>query len=117
MNTRKTITEQKLIRIPVKVDTYKVDLFWKDFIKAEVLENDIVLGFKWQEETAACGFGGNSIEDSPEYKVPYIIVSRDRVETDNEFLNRQILEVERQKQLEEKEKLEYLRLHAKYGNQ
>jgi hypothetical protein len=113
MNSRQT--KYTSIRLFVKRDKYKTDILWKDLIKVEgVCPNDKITHLGWVEEKVT-GFGGGYDIDNEEIEyIFYITVTRSRLETDEEFAGRMQDEENRRKGQEEQERLEYLRLRAKY---
>lgn len=116
MDARRTIDEVLTFQIPIdSVKTYKTDIFWKDILNIKGLqETDKIIDLHWKEEKES-GFGSLAYEDELEtYMIPEISISRKRQETDEEYLKRNREEADRIKRIEEKEKLEYLRLKAKF---
>jgi len=92
---------------------YKCDITWGDFLECKVLlKTDRVLNFTWREETSAVPFSCDDTERT--YYTFYIIVARKRPETDDEYFKRVKIEEDRKKEFEERERLEYLRLKAKF---
>jgi hypothetical protein len=110
MDNRRIIDEKLELRIkPGK--SYKEDITFNDLCKTlGAFPTDRVLGFTYRE-TKGVGFN----EDHT-YYYPALIVIRRRSETDEEYLIRQREEEQRNKETFEREKLEYLRLKAKFEN-
>lgn len=118
MEQRKIIEEKFTIKIGKQfAETYKKPYTWKDLMETEnVLPTDKVYNFCYVEEKES-GFGSMKMEDELEnYYYPAIVVIRARPETDEEFLKRKQNDEVFNREKEEKEKLEYLRLKAKFEN-
>lgn len=116
MESRKTIEERITIKIGKQfAETYKNPYTWKDLMETDkVLPTDTVYNFCYVEEKEN-GFGSMKMEDKlDDYYYPAIVVIRPRPETDDEYLKRKQQEQVYSKQTEEREKLEYLRLKAKF---
>jgi len=111
---RKTKTDFLRIRIPAK-DTYRYlggFCTWEELLKTEGIKlTDIVDGFSWDEERAGL-FSYDNTEETVD--IPIIVVKRSREETDEEYLERMKQDAVLKKSKEEREKLEYLRLKAKF---
>lgn len=116
MEERKTITDKMLFRVGknVKFETYRVDLSWKDIIETVgILPTDEFGGVKFFDEKVP-SFSYDTESSDETYSIAYVIVYRKRLETDDEFLKRMESEERSRKLREESEKLEYLRLKAKF---
>lgn len=79
-------------------------------MKTHLIDTDEFCGIAWKERS---GEGFKVIEPEP-YTELVIKIKRARLETDDEYSARQKIEVLRHDALEEKERLEYLRLKVKY---
>lgn len=119
MEQRRIVDEQIVLNIPVNTNNmhrYKPGIQWEELIKTkDVLPTDIVseIGYRTDKES---GFGSMKMEDELEdIHIATLVVIRKRPETDEEFLKRKQSDEMYNNQKEEKEKLEYLRLKAKYG--
>ncbi len=112
MESRQTIDEQIYIQIQ-SADTYHKDVSGESFknIFKEILDTDIIKGFVWKESK-----GGFMRDPDDTFYSPCIVVIRKRPENDEEFSKRMKEKAEREKQTEERERLEYLRSKAKYEN-
>jgi hypothetical protein len=89
-----------------------------DLIKSnedKLLPNDRILDFRW-DEARDTGFGNYSQEPPGMIYYPVMVVSRSVEETDDEYFKRMKRNEDNKKAIEQKEKLEYLRLKAKYEN-
>ena len=118
MNKREIVNEKLTIRIK-KGSSYKTMIFctWEELIATKkLLPGDQINGIMWVEhEYSTGGFGGMDYE--PDERVewyPAIVVVRPRPETDEEFEKRMKKKATFDEQNLEKEKLEYLRLKAKF---
>jgi hypothetical protein len=108
---KKVIAETIKLPIPVAMtEEWEVDIKWEELIAIkDVLPNDVFLGHTWEYKEVA-GFGS----EAKTYRVPFLVIRRQREETDDEYLLR-LKGVEKiLRQENEKEYLEYLRLKAKY---
>lgn len=108
---KKMIKETIKIPIPVAMtEEWEVDIKWEELIGTKgILPNDIFLGYTWEYKEVA-----SWCSDAKTYRAPYLVIRRERPETDDEYLLR-LKSVERTLIEEnEKEYLEYLRLKAKY---
>jgi hypothetical protein len=98
-------------------ETYKPLEFctWGELIKVEgILPTDIIHDLHY-EETEASGFGRMNIEDLGEkIYIPMVTVIRPRLENDEEYFARMKEQANREKEIETRERNEYLRLKAKY---
>jgi hypothetical protein len=113
METKRIVDERIYIRIPVSTETYKVDIKWEDFLKAKNINpTDVVNGFVWKEENITT-FGYDTEEPEP-HQVPYILITRRRPENDDEYSARMKEKAQFDAATETRERLEYLRLKAKY---
>lgn len=116
MEQRKFIDE--IINLPIGEglsEDYKKEYTWADLLKTKnILDTDIVWNFYYKEEKES-GFASMKTEDElGNYYYPVIQVKRCRPETDEEFLKRKQTEQSYRNKTEEQEKLEYLRLKAKF---
>ena len=106
---RQTIKD--LLEFPVSVKgglrEYKHGIAWEELTGTpDILSTDIFNGVTWHDSKSGFGYS----DESPTYYHPYVLVYRERLETDDEYFQRMKQEAVR----EEKEYLEYLRLKAKY---
>lgn len=119
MERRNTVTDTLFFRVGknVRYNTYKVDLKWKDILETEgPLPTDTYGGIHFQDEKQ-WGFGSMSTEDEAEtFEVAKMKVYRERSENDTEYFARMKRNAEQEKSNLEKERLEYLRLKAKFEN-
>ncbi len=108
---KKVITETIKLPIPVAVtEEWEIDIKWEELIATkDVLPNDVFLGHTWEYKEIA-GFGS----EAKTYRVPFLVIKRQREETDDEFFLRLKSADSITKEKEERERLEYLRLKAKY---
>lgn len=115
MDHRKIIDEKILISIPIKVKSYKNDIYWRDILDIEGIQlDDKVHDIIWKKEEQI-NFGSEDIENEDNIvMVPKLFVTRKRKETDKEYLDRKRIEENQNKINEERDKLEYLRLKAKF---
>lgn len=60
------------------------------------------------------GWGGGQDDEPGSYTVPVITITRREEESDQDYFERMKKEEQYKKQVEEKERLEYLRLKAKF---
>ena len=81
----------------------------------ELLPTDIITGIAYDMSEGG-GFGGNdSYDDNPTRRyAPVVIVTREVLETDEEYMERISIDERRKEEVENREYLEYLRLRAKY---
>ncbi len=116
MEHRKTIEERIYVQILPGTD-YKIDVFPKDLLATKgLLDTDKIVAFDWKKWESKGGFGSYSEEDegTKTYYSPCVVVLRKRQETDDEYFKRMKEETQRNKDVEERERLEYLRLKAKF---
>lgn len=113
MEQRKTVDEK--ISFTIKdAKEYKTDITFGELCAVkDVLPTDILNDISFKKEEGS-GFGLMSEDDIRSYYVPTLTIIRKRPETDDEFLKRKQDEETINRQKEEKEKLEYLRLKAKF---
>ena len=121
MENRRKVTDSIILNVPVlpgRFDRYKPGILWEELMKTkDVLPTDIIseIGYRTEKEN---GFGSMKREDELEdIHIPTLVVKRDRLETDEEFLKRKQSDETFKKQQEEKDKLEYLRLKARFERQ
>lgn len=110
MEARKTINEFVSININ-NGDFYKKEITFGELKSlTNVLTTDIVHKIQYVEkEISTFGF-----DESRTHYTPTLVLIRKRPETDEEFFKRKQEEEIRNSQQLEKEKLEYLRLKAKF---
>lgn len=119
MNNRQRVDEQIILNIPVSHDRsgWKAGIRWSELIATkDVLPTDIVseVGYRKVKES---GMFSMKMEDELEtLDVATLVVIRNRPETDEEYFQRQQREETQRNQILEREKLEYLRLKAKFEN-
>lgn len=115
MEQRKTVEEKIYIQILPGKD-YKEEVKGSDFKKVQdILDTDRIIGFEWKiwEEKPFM-----SMEDEMKtFYAPCIIVLRKRPETDEEYFKRMKEDEQHKKDVDERERLEYLRLKAKFENE
>lgn len=118
MDLRRIVDEIIPLPVPIHADTYKVDWTWADLKKTHGLkDDDVIVDIRWKKQKES-GFMSMKMEDElRELYFLYIDVKRKRPETDEEYSKRQSEQVKRQKEIDEREKLEYLRLKAKFEGQ
>lgn len=116
METRKIVDEKIDLRIGKQpAETYKKEFTWKDLQETEgVLPTDIIWHFFYRQERETGMFSMKMEDELIDYYWPIMQVCRKRPETDDEFLARKTREQESKNKTEEQEKLEYLRLKAKF---
>lgn len=110
MHNRKKIRKTLDFRLPVRSKSSKDKFTWKELISTPGIETtDIVIGITYKpflsnvnDETSSCNF------------IPCVTVYRDVEETDDEFLERIQEEENELKKADERDRLEYLRLKAKF---
>lgn len=93
---------------------YETAITWDEFIKTEgILPTDEITAMGWKKTS---GMGGWGMDPDHEWKRAQfeITIARVRQETDEEYLKRMKEKAEKEKRIEERERLEYLRLKAKY---
>lgn len=118
MENRRYVTEELRLRIGNKQETFPFDLTWKMLVETEgVLPDDVFNQIVFIDEKESGAFGYKMPDELETFTVPYLIVHRRRLETDDEYFKRMKYEEETRKRIEEKEKLEYLRLKAKFETQ
>lgn len=112
MIPKKILTKEFDIQVAVGKE-YKED-FTPEMIKdcKDFLPGDIIVKWKHGEQTGST-FGGMDNEERTWYW-PIIVVQRKVEETDDEYFNRIKSEERIKKEFEQKERLEYLRLKAKF---
>ena len=113
--------------IPKKILTKKIQIqlapfeswikrpFTADLIQncKELQPTDVLLNFTHIQAENTIGWGN---DDEDRSYAPYLIVTREVLETDEEYMERISVEERKKEELENKEYLEYLRLSAKYKN-
>jgi len=112
MEQRKIIEERIYIQILPGSD-YKQDVSPKQLFETKgLLDTDRVIALDWKKwDTVPFGsYDGESVT----YYSPCVVVLRKRPETDDEYFKRMKEETQRNKDIEERERLEYLRLKAKF---
>lgn len=116
MERRKIVYDRLEVEIKHKdaFASYKRPVTWGEFTSAEILPDDIIVNWQWKHTETQSSWGGNY--DDPPVKRVYlvVIIERAREQTDEEYLKDQQEKAKRARQEEEKERLEYLRLKAKY---
>jgi len=90
---------------------FTVDLFQNC---KELLPTDIISEFEY-DMSEGTSFGSNDDNTTRSY-APVVIVTREVLETDEEYMERISVEERRKEEVENREYLEYLRLCAKYKN-
>lgn len=112
MIPRKKIEYEIDIAIKQNQD-FKCDITWGDFLNSiALLPTDKIVQFKWKEDTYIPPF---SMDDQEITNYTFcVVVSRTREETDEEYFNRLKKEEQQKAEFEKKERLEYLRLKAKF---
>jgi hypothetical protein len=116
MESRQTIDEQIYIHI-LPGNDYKKEVMGSDFKKVEgILDTDRVIGFGWKTWQDR-HFMSMDDEGEKTFYAPCIIVLRKRPETDDEYFKRMKEDEQRKKDINERERLEYLRLKAKFENE
>jgi len=114
---KRTINKFILLPIPVPLlESWKVDIKWKDLIKIEgILPDDSVKMIEWKlQEFPNFGY---SEPNNSQYYVPYLVVEREVEETDEQYLERMREEAKNNKEKEDEERLLYLKLKAKFEQQ
>lgn len=112
MEQRKIIEERIYVQI-LPGSEYKQDVSPKQLFETKgLLDTDRVIAFDWKEWDDV-PFGSNDGEPKTYYS-PCVVVLRKRPETDDEYFKRMKEETQRKKDVEERERLEYLRLKAKF---
>lgn len=115
--------------IPKKILTKKIQIqlspfeswikrpFTADLIQncKELQPNDVLLNLTHIQSKNTIGWGNDGDNEDRSY-APYLIVTREVLETDEEYMERISVEERKKEELENKEYLEYLRLSAKYKN-
>ncbi len=113
MNERKKVSEKISFKIK-DAEEYKTHITFGELCAVkEVLPTDILNDISFKKEEGS-GFGLMSEDDIKSYYVPTLTIIRERPETDDEFLKRKQDEELINAQNTEKERLEYLRLKAKF---
>lgn len=113
MEQRKTVDEKISFTIK-EAKEYKTEITFGELCAVkDVLPSDILNDISFKKEKGS-GFGLMSEDDIRSYYVPTLTVVRKRPETDDEFLKRKQEEESVNRQKDEKERLEYLRLKAKF---
>jgi hypothetical protein len=112
---KQIVDEHISVSIPVKeIKTYRVDILWSELIKTPLMPDDILHDIHWVDVRES-GFASMKMEDELEtYRVPKVTVIRKRPETDDEYVQRLRKEELRKREEEDKERMEYLRLKAKF---
>jgi hypothetical protein len=81
----------------------------------ELKPTDILLNITHIQPEPTIGWG-NDDDNEDRYYAPYLIVTREVLETDEEYMERISVDERRKEELENREYLEFLRLSAKYKN-
>ena len=114
MNKRKIVKELIDLQIKEPQEYSSMDITFGELMEVKgVLDTDKVIGLHMKQVNVELFFSYDDDDDGVRY-VPSLRVQREREETDEEFLLREKGKADRVKIEEEKEKLEYLRLKAKY---
>ena len=111
MGGRKTIDERLRIQIKPATD-YRQDITFEELCATKAQPTDRVLGFEYVE-TEPGGFGMMD-QDKRTFYYPALVVIRKRQETDDEYFKRQKEEQDRKIAQDDRDRLEYLRLKAKF---
>lgn len=117
-NKRKMVDE--MISFTIRpTESYKSIDFctWEDLMKIDgIIPSDVIVNFYW-ETGEGTKFGGyeEGEQDSTHY-TPMVTVKRRRLENDKEFELRMLTEAKKRQKEDEEDKLEYLRLKAKFEN-
>lgn len=113
MKKRETIKERLVFPIGTTED-WKQPLLFKDVKNAKgVLLTDSVMAIGYTQKESS-GFGMMDEDDICTLYTPSIEVDRERVETDNEYKERMDREISRIRENEDRDRLDYLRLKAKF---
>jgi hypothetical protein len=110
MNQRKTIDEKIDIQIKPATDYRESILVSELLATKDILPTDTVIGIGYVEKEER-SFG---MDEPKTFYTPILRVIRKRPETDEEYSKRMEQEAKTLKDVEEREKLEYLRLKAKF---
>lgn len=116
MEQRKIIDERIRVQIDFPKD-YKESFVctWEKLQSLQnILPSDKVIGLGFFEEKKGGGFGISEEEAQETVYVPCLVIIRPRPETDEEYLKRMRDKEEFISYQEEKERLEFLRLKAKF---
>jgi len=116
MKERITINEDIYLPIPIeKIETYEQHITMQDILSVSGYRStDIFVGVEWYYEKES-GFGIMDMDyELKTYCYPKLVLIRKRPETDEEYFKRVKLIETIKKQTEERERLEYLRLKAKF---
>jgi hypothetical protein len=120
MKSRKIIDEKLTFPIKSGLD-YKPSIFctWKELVETKgILPDDKLNDLIYREDKESGFMNLDYDEQNPKkYYVPCVVVIRPRPETDEEYFKRMKEEEVVENQINEREKLEYLRLKAKFENQ
>lgn len=116
MEQRKIVDEHLQFKIGINtVDTYKKNITWKDVLETKgVLPDDIIDNIFYKEERETGMFSLKMEDELEMLYIPTLEVIRKRPETDEEFLHRKQGEQKVKNDTEKRERLEYLRLKAKF---
>ena len=115
MEQRKTVEEKIYIQI-LPGNDYKEEVTGSDFKKVEgILDTDRVIGFEWKTWQDRQFMSMDDEEKT--FYAPCVTVLRKRPETDDEYFKRMKEETQHKKNIDERERLEYLRLKAKFENE
>ncbi len=111
---KRNIVDEKISFVIKTAVEYKTDITFGEIKSVkDVLDSDIIYDISFKEEKSD-GFGLMSEDDIRTYYVPTLTVIRKRPENDKEYFDRMESMEQIKKFQEEKERLEYLRLKAKF---
>jgi hypothetical protein len=116
MEPRQIVNEHIHLIVGRRLFSYTKDEFtWDELMKTEgVLPTDTVWHFYYKEEKESGMFSMKMEDELRNVYRPMMEVVRRRPETDDEYLERKAKFQNLKNQTEEKERLEYLRLKAKF---
>ena len=116
MKQREIVEEKRIFSIKKSAE-FRSRHFctWEELISINgILPTDIVHEISYIEHDETLPFGMEPIDEEVTYYTPSVIIIRPRPETDDEYLGRMKTEGAWEKTKEANERLEYLRLKAKY---
>jgi hypothetical protein len=110
---RNTITYDEMLL--VRTDDWKQEVTWKDFksIESKFQDNDVIKDIAWKEQKKFTMWAGENDSDEYEYAL-YFIVTRQRLENDDEYVERLKREEIEKRERDKREYETYLTLKAKY---
>ena len=114
MVPKKILTKEFKIQLDAYRIYEKVPITVELFRSCDKLLPTVIQGVFHDKSERGVTFGYDPDDSTSSYYAPVVVVTRQVVETDEEYMDRISAEERRKEEIESKEHLEYLRLRAKY---